>query len=52
MDVAIVVAIAFASFLFSCLRGWNKLKDPEELNAPRPRVAAKERTPASQHAAA
>ena len=52
MNVAIVVGIAFAGFIFSCVRGRGKLKDPEELLQQRPRTAAKEQTPADHHAAA
>ena len=34
MDVAIVVGIAFLLFLYSCLRGWKRFKDPEETHQP------------------
>jgi hypothetical protein len=50
MDVAIVVGIAFAGFVFSCLRSWGKLKEADEIAQPRMKV--KERTFTDHHAAA
>ena len=48
MDVAIVVGIAFVGFLYSCLRGWKRFKDPVE--SQRPRVTGIGHTPDDHHA--
>ncbi len=34
MDVAIVVGVTFLVFLYSCLRGWRRFKEPVETHQP------------------
>jgi len=50
MDVAIVVGIAFAGFVISCLRSWYKLKEADDIA--QPRVSAKDQPPIEHNAAA
>jgi len=50
MDVAIIVGIAFAGFVISCMRSWYKLKAIEETMQPRGTVKEQSRT--EHHAAA
>lgn len=50
MDVAIVVGIAFAGFVISCVRSWYKLKDADEIAEPR--MTAREHSRPDHHAAA